>query len=94
DDGEPGELPGGGNGGDGSGDSDNNDEGLLEQIEQFAKGLWDGLKEQISGLWELVRHPIESAKNIYNLAKGFVLDPDGTIELIIEELGEDIRDLL
>ena len=52
------------------------------------------LKEQISGLWELVRHPIESAKNIYNLAKGFVLDPGGTIELIVEELGEDLRKLL
>ncbi|WP_422491626.1 Flp family type IVb pilin, partial [Endozoicomonas sp. ALE010] len=97
DDGKPGEQPGGGN--DGSGDNSGgneapSDEDLIEQIQQFVEGLWDGLKTQFWGIVDLLASPIETAKNMYALAKGVVLDPQGTIKEIADQFKDDITELL
>ena len=39
-------------------------------IKDFGEGAKDGVKKLVEGLWEIVRHPIETAKGLGHAAKG------------------------
>jgi len=82
---------GAGSGGTGTGTADSS---AFEIVKEFAAGLWDGLVEQGEGLWELVTNPIESAENMIALGKALFDDPQGTMDIIAQEIGRDISALV
>lgn len=65
------------------------EESVLASVGRFIEGLWDGVKTQFWGLAEMLLSPIETAKNLKELAVSFVTDPEGTIEVVVSELKED-----
>jgi len=81
------------------------DSGVLRQIwgelkslagtaVEFIKGFWEGIKEQLDDLVELITDPIEVAKGLYQLARNFIDDPAGTARAIGEALGKDLQQLV
>jgi len=61
---------------------------------EFVKGFWEGIKEQLSDLVELITDPLEVAKGLYQLARNFIDDPSGTARAIGDALGKDLQQLV
>lgn len=59
---------------------------------EFMKGLVFGLKDQVTGLWELVSNPGEVFSGMVALGKAFYDDPDGTLAMLGELLGQEVVD--
>lgn len=81
------------------------DRGVLRQIwgelrslagtaVEFVKGFWEGIKEQLDDLVDLITDPIEVARGLYQLARNFIDDPAGTARAIGEALGKDLQQLV
>ena len=66
----------------------------LTQGYEFVKGFWQGIKNQLGDLLDLVLHPIETAKGLIELGKAFFNDFEGTIKMIGEALGQDFSTLV
>jgi hypothetical protein len=62
----------------------------LEFAWSFTKGFWEGVKQQVSDLANLITNPLEVADGLIELGKAFVTDPAGTIKLLGEMLGEEV----
>lgn len=60
----------------------------------FVRGLWDGLKDQLSGMVEMITSPIETAKGIYQLAKSLATDFTGTAKQIGAAVGTEFTKLV
>ncbi|WP_434341205.1 polymorphic toxin-type HINT domain-containing protein [Motilimonas cestriensis] len=86
-----------GNGTSSPGDQDgngNDEDTLLQDVIDLAKGIWDGLIQQGEDLLQLIFNPIESAEQIYELAKAMIYDPVETTKLLLEELKGEAEKLL
>ncbi len=60
----------------------------------FVRGFWEGIKQQIGDIVDMVTDPIETARGIYELARAFIDDPVGTARTIGEALGRDLQQLV
>ena len=69
-----------------------------ETVKAFLEGLWDGLKTQVSGIWDLIKQVFTSPGEIYRaleaLAKGFIEDPVETLKTIAEAIGAEVSKLI
>ncbi len=57
----------------------------------FVRGFWEGIKSQISDIYNLVTSPVETAEGLYELGKAFLKDPEGTAKLIFDDLYDDFQ---
>jgi len=61
---------------------------------EFGKGLYVGLKEQISDLLDLITNPLEVAQGLIELGTAFYKDPKGTLATLAELLGHEAVDTI
>ncbi|MCF6189492.1 MAG: hypothetical protein L3J51_03350 [Cocleimonas sp.] len=61
---------------------------------EFVKGFWEGMKNQVADLGELLSDPIGTAKGLIELGKQFVDDAEGTTKMIVDALGEEFNTLV
>jgi hypothetical protein len=68
--------------------------GAVQYGYEFSKGLFTGLKEQITDIIDLISDPVEVAKGLVTLAKAFYDDPKGTLAALAELLGQEAVDTI
>jgi len=68
--------------------------GALQYGYEFGKGLFQGLKDQVTDLIELISSPGEVVKGLVELGKAFYQDPKGTLKLLGELLGQEAVDTI
>ena len=68
--------------------------GALTYGYEFGKGLFTGLKSQITDIIDLISNPLEVAKGLAALGKAFFDDPKGTLTLLGELLGQEAVDTI
>jgi len=61
---------------------------------EFVKGLFAGLKEQVTDLYNLISDPAEAVKGLIALGKAFFDDPKGTLATMAELLGQEAVDTI
>lgn len=66
---------------------------LAGTTREFVQGFWNGIKQQIADLLELIAEPVRTAQGLYRLAQSFIDDPAATARLIGEALGKDLTQL-
>jgi hypothetical protein len=68
--------------------------GAVKYGYEFSKGLFAGLKGQISDIIDLISDPVEVAKGLVALGKAFYDDPKGTMAALGELLGQEAVDTI
>lgn len=68
--------------------------GALKYGYEFGKGLFQGLKGQITDLIDLIANPAEVVKGLVELGKAFYKDPKGTLSVLGELLGQEAVDTI
>lgn len=68
--------------------------GAVKYGYEFGKGLFTGLKDQITDLIDLISSPMEVAKGLVELGKAFYDDPKGTLVKLGELLGQEAVDTI
>nr|WP_246448265.1 polymorphic toxin-type HINT domain-containing protein [Roseateles oligotrophus] len=68
--------------------------GALKYGYEFGKGLFQGLKGQITDLIDLISNPAEVVKGLVELGKAFYKDPKGTLKVLGELLGQEAVDTI
>lgn len=61
---------------------------------EFGKGLFTGLKDQVTDLIELISNPVEVVQGLVALGKAFYDDPKGTLKILGELLGQTAIDTI
>lgn len=61
---------------------------------QFIEGLLSGMAEQITDLYDMVTNIGDVAKSLIDLGKAFYDDPEGTLVLLGEILGQEVIDTI
>jgi hypothetical protein len=61
---------------------------------EFGKGLFSGLKGQITDIIDLISNPLEVAQGLAALGKAFYDDPKGTLVILGELLGQGAVDTI
>lgn len=59
-------------------------------VMDFVGGLMEGMKDQITDLWNLLQDP----SVLLDVAKAFIKDPEGTLKSILEGVVDDIETVL
>lgn len=59
---------------------------------EFVRGLFAGLKEQVSDLWHMVTNPGEIVSGLVELGKAFYNDPKGTMAALGQMIGQEAID--
>ena len=60
----------------------------------FLRGLFDGLKDQIEGIVELITNAADVVKGLIELGKAFYNDPEGTTMALAELMGQGAVNLI
>lgn len=68
--------------------------GAVQYGYEFSKGLFAGLKGQITDIIDLISDPVEVAKGLVALGKAFYDDPKGTMAALAELLGQEAVDTI
>jgi hypothetical protein len=68
--------------------------GGLQYGYEFVKGLYAGLKDQITDLFDLITNPGEVIDGMIALGKAFYDDPEGTLAALAELLGQEAIDTI
>jgi hypothetical protein len=68
--------------------------GALVYGYEFGKGLFQGMKSQVTDLIDLISNPVEVVKGLVELGKAFYNDPKGTLKTLAELLGQEAVDTI
>jgi len=68
--------------------------GSLGAAYDFVRGFWQGMKNQLTDLANIVAHPIETAQGLIELGKAFIDKPEETLAAIGQALGQDLNALV
>jgi Contact-dependent growth inhibition CdiA C-terminal domain/Pretoxin HINT domain len=72
----------------------NNVAGAVKYGYEFGKGLFTGLKEQVTDIIDLISDPLAVAEGLVTLGKAFYDDPKGTLAALAELLGQEAVDTI
>lgn len=61
---------------------------------EFAKGLFEGLKSQVTDLIDLISNPLDVVSGLIDLGKAFYNDPKGTLAMLAQLLGQEAVDTI
>lgn len=68
--------------------------GALQYGYEFGKGLFQGMKGQVTDLIDLISNPGEVVSGLVELGKAFYNDPKGTLKVLGELLGQEAVDTI
>jgi hypothetical protein len=68
--------------------------GAVKYGYEFGKGLFSGMKEQITDVIDLISNPGEVAAGLVHLGKAFFNDPKGTLATLGQLLGQEAVDTI
>lgn len=68
--------------------------GAVQYGYEFSKGLFNGLKGQITDVIDLISNPVEVAAGLVTLGKAFYDDPKGTLAALGQLLGQEAVDTI